>query len=104
AGPAPAGAERLEGLAVAHRRDQYDRRGARGTGRPGAGGRGSAHLPGTMPAVRFIPLPVVTPARSDARKAAALPTSASEVRRPSTVPRSIHAISSSRVMPPVPVP
>jgi pimeloyl-ACP methyl ester carboxylesterase len=63
------------------------------------------YLVGACPQVMLAEAPVVAPARSEARKAATLPTSASEVSRFSMVLPSSQAISSARVMPSVdPVP
>ena len=79
----------------------------------GAGGRGGhgptlprplAYLVETWPQVRFIPAAVTAPAWSEARKAAARPTSARVVSRPSIALPRFQAISSSRVMAADPVP
>ena len=53
---------------------------------------------GTAPQVRFAAVAVMALARSEAMKAATLPTSASEVSRFSIVFRCIQAMSSARVM------
>jgi uncharacterized protein (DUF305 family) len=68
-------------------------RGARGP--PGCGG----HRVGTWPQVRLAAAPVMAAAWSEARKAAAWPTSARVVRRSSWVLPRCQASSSSRVMP-----
>src|SRR5215831_1201697 len=56
-----------------------------GNVRPPAGYRPGSYLVGTDPAVKFTPVPVMAPARSEATKAAIAPTSASVVSRPRVV-------------------